>query len=338
MKKAPLVRIDRKVHPFELAILAQLVILHVLLDRYGFVLEPSAILFTMARVGPGVALAVGVGIVLRAAYSWVTGRGPAYLRALKGWRWWLLTLRIVFFATLVVHVYGYLKLVIPIFHPRIFDQTFWELDRWLMFGLSPNVFFLHAFSNPTVLRVIDGTYGLVFRCTLITSIGFFFTFRNDRLRIAYATGMSTMWLVGAWLYLALPALGPCYVFPEIWAPFAEFFPNTLTMQGMLMQNYQLVEEMRRGVMSSNLNIMAGIAAMPSLHVASQLFVALWARRLTRGLGNFLLVTVLLLTLGSVITGWHYLIDALVGGLLAWGCYAFSLRLYGLQRFRSRSTS
>jgi membrane-associated phospholipid phosphatase len=56
-------------------------------------------------------------------------------------------------------------------------------------------------------------------------------------------------------------------------------------------------------------------------VAFEMLVYLWMRRVSK-LGSIAFaVCVILIFLGSVITGWHYLIDSIAGMALAVGCYA-----------------
>ena len=64
----------------------------------------------------------------------------------------------------------------------------------------------------------------------------------------------------------------------------------------------------------------GVAAIPSMHNASQALLAMWSWRLNRWLGWGIWATFALIFLGSVITGWHYFIDAVAGTVLAVACY------------------
>ena len=50
-------------------------------------------------------------------------------------------------------------------------------------------------------------------------------------------------------------------------------------------------------------------------------------------GLFMLaIFVLMIFLGAMITGWHYLIDLIAGMLLAWIVWAWTARRYGVIRF------
>jgi len=68
-------------------------------------------------------------------------------------------------------------------------------------------------------------------------------------------------------------------------------------------------------------VFLGIAAFPSLHVAFEFLVWLWLRRVWRAGAMLFAIFTVLIFLGSVVTGWHYLIDALAGLALAFVAYA-----------------
>jgi hypothetical protein len=79
----------------------------------------------------------------------------------------------------------------------------------------------------------------------------------------------------------------------------------------------------RGEPHGGIQIVLGIAAFPSLHVAFQTYVFLWMRRLWTSGEVLFGIFALVILLGSMITGWHYLIDGLAGIALAvlwWGIF------------------
>ena len=84
----------------------------------------------------------------------------------------------------------------------------------------------------------------------------------------------------------------------------------------------------------SVNLLFGIAAFPSLHVAFEVLALLWMRRLWRyGTMIFGFFTAVIF-IGSILTGWHYLVDGLAGALLAAACYFVATRQYrfGAERF------
>ncbi len=251
-----------------------------------------------------------IGVAIRAMW-----RRRDYLRAIWSAEWLADTARLVVFSALSVHTYGWIKLAIPLMHPHLFDQTLWNVDRALFFGHSPNIFVLDLFSRPAaLLGFFDWTYANVFVASINIASIVFLSAPQRRLRIGFMNSNTLMWIAGAWLYVLVPSLGPAYRFPEVWLPLAAMLAHTQGLQHILMTNYQHVLRDRAG------NILFGIAAFPSLHVAFEVLVYLWMRRVSRVGTIAFAVFAILIFLGSVITGWHYLIDSIAGVALALACY------------------
>lgn len=272
-----------------------------------------------------------IGIGLRAIVS-LARRDHAYLGILRSAGWWMDTLRLILGATLVIFTYGWIKLVTPVLHPALFDQALWDFDQKLCFGVAPTVFVLGLFGDGTFLRVIDWLYANIFFASTVVAFAFFLSHPSRRIRVAFANGYAVLWVAGAWLYFLVPSLGPAYRFPEIWLEHAQSLRVTQTFQALLMRNYQNVLRAAHGETAGPIVIAFGIGAFPSLHVAFQTYVFLWMRRLwTSGEVLFGLFAVAIF-LGSMITGWHYLVDGIAGFALALGCYAISARAAKLRRW------
>lgn len=252
-------------------------------------------------------LQTAVGVVIRAAW-----RGRDYLAAIRTGEWLGDTARLVVFSALSVHTYGWIKLTIPLLHPHLFDQGLWDIDRALFFGHSPNILFLELFSS--MLGFFDWTYANVFVASINIASIVILSAPQRRLRIAFMNSNTLLWLAGAWLYVLVPSLGPAYRFPEVWLPLSAMLAHTQGLQRILMTNYQHVLRFHEG------NILFGIAAFPSLHVAFEVLAWSWMRRISRVMAVAFAAFVIVIFLGSVITGWHYLIDSLAGVGLAAICY------------------
>lgn len=65
---------------------------------------------------------------------------------------------------------------------------------------------------------------------------------------------------------------------------------------------------------------ARIVAFPSFHVCLAVLTALALRSLSRAIRGAAFGLALLITVSTVLLGWHYVCDAVAGGLLAMGCY------------------
>ena len=328
-------RTHAAVYPMELFVLANVVALHVLFYVHGMGLRVIATVNTLRVAGM---LAIGLfvaGCLLRLGYAALKGKGRRYLARLRSRSWILLSLRILVACTLTIYFYSALKGLIQILHPVLYDELLWQIDRWTLFGFSPNVFSLYAFQHPAALAVIDVTYEKLFLTTLIVSIAVFFTLESARLRLAFATGCTAIWISSAWLYFLVPSLGPCYAFAEVWEPFRALLPENVRMQNYLMANYQMIRQIPVDRIPPEMHILGGVAAFPSMHVGSQAFIALWLSRLVRPLRIVGYFSVVLIFVGSLVTGWHYLVDSIAGVILAWVCFRLGFVLYGLQRWQSR---
>ncbi len=275
--------------------------------------------------GSAFLLQVAAGVAIRAVVAWRRRQLREYIDAIRSRQWLTDTLRLAIASALFVHAYGWIKLAIPLLHVRLFDQELWNIDAKLFAGHAPTEFFLTLFSAPPVLRSIDWAYANVFFASLVIATAFFGSSPSRPLRVAFMNSNVLLWLAGGWLYVAVPSLGPAYRFPEVWQPLAAMLDRTQTFQRLLMTNYQNVLRFARGI-PRPVNILFGIAAFPSLHVAFQTLVFLWMRRVWRAGQVIFGVFVVVILIGSMVTGWHYLVDGIAGIALATLCYwLFAIR-------------
>jgi hypothetical protein len=308
--------VHRRPYFFELFTLINLAIISAVTINRGFdvvsTFRQSLLLSWYAL--PSEAL---IGIAIRLAVAAKRGEARAYLRRILTAGWLTDTLRLIVFAVLMVHTYGWIKLTVPVFHPRLFDAELWDLDQHLFLGYSPTVFLLTIFRR--ILPAFDWSYANIFFASLVIGFTYFLSAPDRRLRVAFADGNSAMWITGAWLYLAIPSIGPAYRFPDVWLEYNRMLPVTQHFQLMLIRNYQAMLRLAAGG-SEQIMVIYGVAAFPSLHVAFQTYAFLWMRKLWRYgefvFGFFLFV----IFLGSMVTGWHYLVDGVAGMVLAALCY------------------
>jgi hypothetical protein len=312
----------------ELFAIANLIVIALLTRGHDYI-RPSFITVFLLAITLGTQALAGVAI--RAVVALVRKR-RGYLRRLKRAGWWLETARLVLAVSLTFFTYGWIKLAMPVVHPRLFDQELWDLDQLLLFGAAPTVFVLDVFGNDLFLKTIDWSYANIFMASTAVAAAYFLSDPSRRVRIAFVNGNATLWLVGAWLYMLVPSLGPAYRFPDVWLAYGETLPRTQWLQGTLMRNYQNVLRAIRGEPHAPLNIMFGIAAFPSLHVAFQTYVFLWMRKLWTSGEVLFGIFAAAIFLGSMITGWHYLIDGLAGLVLAYVCWWVFWRRARMTRF------
>lgn len=325
---------DRRVHPrpyfFEIFAIANLLLILVIIWR-GKWLVVSTFPKTLLYFGGSLLAYAALGVIIRGAVAAVRGTLRRYVARIRTAGWLTDLLRLLLSGAVLAHTYAWIKLVVPIVHPRLYDQAMWDLDQALMAGLSPNIFFMNLFGESFVMRVIDWSYARIFVASMTVAFGFFLSDPSRRLRLAFSTGNTFLWIAGAWLYMLIPSIGPAYRFPDLWLPLASALPITQNSQAVLMRNYQNVLRMTSGG-TGEVNLMFGVAAFPSLHVAFQTFAFLWMRRIWIYGQIVFGVFVLVILIGSVVTGWHYLIDGLAGVLLAAIAYWIAVRMWRVQRW------
>jgi hypothetical protein len=282
--------------------------------------------------------ALGLGLGCQAVYHLLRRRRLSDLReyalGLLAPGWWLLWVRLWFAAMLMTYVYFWVKVCIPLVNPALWDAQLWAWDRRLHLGLSPSVFAVELLRGNPFLPLLDAWYG-VWVHTVKWTMAFFCAFAGrDVLRRRFMLSACLLWTLGSWIYMALPALGPCYALPEVWDGMREAMPLAEGAQKMLGENYQLLVAGRETGILRQFNPTRGVAAMPSLHVAAHFLFLLWFRRevrtgqITHRLGRALVALFTLLvvatTVGAVVTGWHYALDAYLGIALAYLCYRVAL--------------
>lgn len=320
----------------EILLVSQATLVFLLLYfRIGLVVGASPAIGVLG----GSAFVAGIGI--RIGIEALRRRLGEYLRMIASASWILTTLRLIVITLLgTAYVYTALKVHVPLLNARLFDRELWELDSAMFLGHSPSVFLLNLFENHFFLVLIDRVYGYVFLTVVLVSLPVVLTMVSDSVRIAFVTGQVILWSAGAWLYLALPSLGPCYVFYAVWDPFRAQLSNSSATQALLFRNYQLVLNIRNGIVSPQIDLTEGIGAFPSLHVGFVVYVTLWLFRHSRKSGLAGCVVSFAMFLGSVLTGWHYMADSLAGIVLAVVCWLFSLRVerYLAAEEKGRSTA
>lgn len=325
---------DRRVYArpyfFELFTVANLLLVMLVMER-GQSLPIVTLPKTVMNFGGTLLAYTALGVIIRLLVAHWRGTTQEYLARIRSAGWLTDLVRLLFFGSMLAHTYAWIKLVVPLLHPRLYDQELWNLDQAMLFGYSPNVLFINLFGRSIAMRAIDWSYARIFFASMTVAFGYFLSEPSRRLRVAFHTGNTVMWIGGAWLYMLLPSLGPAYRFPEIWLPLATALPLTQASQAMLMRNYQNLLRLSSGA-TDNIHLMFGIAAFPSLHVGFQTFAFLWMRRLWIYGEIVFGIFVLAILIGSVVTGWHYLIDGIAGILVALVSYWISVRMGRIRRW------
>jgi hypothetical protein len=319
----------RRLHFFEIFVAVNLAAV------FAFFSATLPLLGGALRIFAGLVLSMllqtAAGVTVRCVVAAVRG-DRAYFAIIRSRSWLLETARAAFGFALVIFTYGWIKLIVPVEHPVLYDQALWNLDQAAFFGLAPTLFFLDLFGNGAFLRAIDWAYANIFFTSVLVAGTYFLSEPSRRIRIAFTNGYAVLWVTGAWLYMLVPSVGPAYRFPDLWLAHEHSLRVTQSFQALLMRNYQNVLRAAAGQPGGPIRIAFGIAAFPSLHVAFQTYVFLWMRRLWKSGEVLFGLFAATIFLGSMITGWHYLVDGLAGVALAVACYVIFSRRARLTRW------
>lgn len=216
--------------------------------------------------------------------------------------------------------YTWVKLLVPAINGHLWDRQFGALDRALCLGVDPNRFLLAILEgNPRwIATALDGAYALWAPMALLGGL-LLLTSPVVQVRCRAAVSIAALWLASAWLYVAFPALGPVLVDVDLWNEVRVIEPVAAMSQHVLLKNYLGVKSILGGT-PVGVATAFGVAAMPSLHVAMDVLLALWARHQSRCLAWTWWLLAGVTSIGAVATGWHYLVDVIAGAALAAAVY------------------
>lgn len=308
---------------FEIVALAMLLATILALCLRGRPLDAAAFLYigkVVAKRLPGLLVA---GFLCQLAAAAWRREGRSYLRAVGSLPSLLLLARAWLALAAVTFAYTHLKVNVPLLHERLFDGTLERLDRALHFGFSPTVFAVELVGG-TVLAPLLDIYYLLWLTTILLFQSATFWSADLARRRNFLLACALLWFAGGWLYVALPAVGPCYATPDVYAGVRSELPNATALQARLWRNHEQVVASRDG-RRRDIQPLLAVAAMPSLHVGGHWLLALWARRHARRLFLPFALATALTFLGSLVTGWHWAVDGYTGMLLAWGAVALADR-------------
>ena len=314
-----LARVRGGIYLFEVVTLASLVATVAFLRRHRLRIDWQTFEYTVPPLIPVMAKYLVVGIALYAVYLLLKRRQiRPYIRRLLSASWLVLTLRLWVAIIGFFFCYMWLKVCVPLVNYRLWDGVFWRLDTWIHLGFSPSVFLIELARGTGLIRVLDLWYGL-WLPTVSLTIAFFLAMPAARVRRRFILSCVLIWVLGAWIYVALPALGPIYALRPHFEEVLPEIPHASGAQAMLWSNYEKVVAGREGNLKQ-FKPALGVAAMPSLHVGVHWLLMLWIRRYFRAFFAVAAVGTLLTFLGSIVTGWHYAVDGYVGIALASLCY------------------
>lgn len=229
---------------------------------------------------------------------------------------------IVLVLTLSVHFL--LKSFIYLINPRVWDRQLDGLDQTIHLGVSPSIFLTTLLHNGLLLHFVDIVYSGLYFFILVAYTAILLGLLPPRRKLAFTAAFLLLWIVGMVIYIALPTWGPAFVFPDEFADTLPSMPNTATVQGVL---FGEISSLVRNPFGPRVVRFGCVAAFPSLHVAVITLFALASRTISRRWFEANIVLLLVMVVGSVITGYHYLVDSYAGVILAGACWWAGLAVY-----------
>ena len=215
------------------------------------------------------------------------------------------------------HSFGYMKEMIPLIHPFSWDLTFLAWDRALHFGTDPYLVLMPLITTPLTIGLLNFAYHFWFLIMLIIPFLACFDRSNPQARMTFLIAHVLTWGIGGNLMaLALSSAGPVYL--ERLDISTVFVPLTAALQEASARVWLPaldVQELLWDGYTGN-GPVAGISAMPSMHVGSTTLFTCYAFTWRRWAGWLMVGFWGLILVGSVALGWHYAVDGYLGAALA----------------------
>ena len=208
-----------------------------------------------------------------------------------------------------------LKQDIPVINNFNWDQTFFQIDRYLHFGRSPWEWLQPVIGHPIVTRFFDYAYS-AWGLFLIYTILWMALSRRKILRLQFFSTLILIWaLLGTLLATLFSSAGPCYfgkvtAGKNVYAPLMAYLhsiPDLLAVKGQ--------QSLWEAHLQASILPLKGISAMPSMHVAVAVLLALVFLRISPWLGVPMVFYAVVIQIGSIHLGWHYAIDGYVSTVL-----------------------
>jgi len=221
------------------------------------------------------------------------------------------------------HVFVRFKVAIPEVRPFSLDVLFMDIDRIVHFGVHPWIALQPLLGNPVMTQFIDLVYYLWFPAVWMTFIWQALHGSRDELRSQFVLAFGLCWiLLGTVAATLLSSAGPIF-FAEIAQGPDPYEPLMAYLREVNAETPLGTFRTREALWNTYVGLpsdVAGISAMPSLHIAMVVLMTLLGFRVRPGLGIAFSVFGAFIFIGSIHLAWHYAIDgyvAAIGTILIW---------------------
>jgi membrane-associated phospholipid phosphatase len=197
---------------------------------------------------------------------------------------------------------------------RLHDAMLFRLDRafygWMVGSQVADRGLFPLIESRLFFSVLEGSYVLLFVEIVVVVL---VLMRNQASVVGFLRVIFVMYMMGLVIFFVFPVVGPCIYYPESFHP--DFYDSHTyrLMQGMS-EEYQAIVHTRFSV--GGLGYFVGV---PSQHIAKALILQIYLSASRALFWTFLPINILL-SLSTVILGYHYVIDGIAG--LALGAFVW----------------
>lgn len=226
---------------------------------------------------------------------------------------------------LFMRLFAHIKINIPVIQPFAWDETLTAWDRTLFFGRLPYEVLSPIMSNPLAIFLTYVAYNLWFFLMLGILLACAFGKQRSQLRTRYLTAFFLVWFVeGSLLAVLFSSAGPCFyaaigLLPSPYEPLMHTIREASAVYPIFVLATQ--DMLWSGHMGEGTPF--GISAMPSLHNAIAILMALAARHFNRRISLAFLAYAIWIFIGSISLAWHYAVDGLVALPVTIALWVFS---------------
>jgi hypothetical protein len=211
----------------------------------------------------------------------------------------------------------YNKTIIPQIEPFSWDPFLTQLDSTLFLGHHPWQVLDPYFGATAMIYVLDYLYLVWVPLLFVTWAGLLASPRvRRRVREQFWLATVLSWIViGLLMATALSSAGPCFapmLFPDLAPAYQPLNDRLADLNSHLELASSLSKAYLWEIYTGGLDEPGGISAMPSMHNAQAVLLALTAFRIDRRLGLVMAAYAALIFIGSIMLAWHYAVDGIVG--------------------------
>lgn len=209
------------------------------------------------------------------------------------------------------------KILIPEMNPYSWDPLFATLDRTLHGGIDPYRLLMPILGTPYITTFMNIAYHFWFFLFYFIVSMACFDRKNTVRRNTLLLSFLLTWIIGGNLLATVfSSAGPPYY--QIFGYGDTFVPLFDTLKEFSKISPVWVLEVQDKLLDGYYNDgpLKGISAMPSMHVAVAVMLAMYGFQYRRWAGWLLVIFAILIQIGSVQLGWHYAIDGYAGAIIA----------------------